>query len=132
MENDSIRPSGSSTLVDIWIDGKVRAICVSRAAIEAHLRLPPDEAAAMTENDRCEFVRTHLPAVIAAAKARLSDMAPGADSILIDGGQLGGGGKERRSGTDRRKSGERRGRKRLGPDRRKADRRSPPKSRDPS
>lgn len=129
MESDSIRPSGASTLVDVWIDGKVRAICVSRGAIEAFLRLTPDQSQAMTEDDRCGFVRTNLPLVIAAAKASLSGTNADADSILIGEGQLGGEAPqspqpERRKGADRRKGGERRTGDRVRGDRRQGDRRT--------
>ena len=37
MENDSIRSVGSDTLVDIWIDGKMRSLSVSLEAIGAFL-----------------------------------------------------------------------------------------------
>ena len=47
MENDSIRPSGTNTLVDIWIDGKLRGVCVSQQAIGAYQGF--DQAAGMTE-----------------------------------------------------------------------------------
>ena len=33
MDNNSIRSVGATTLVDIWIDGKLRSICVTRSAI---------------------------------------------------------------------------------------------------
>jgi len=39
MDNDSIRSVGATTLVEIWIDGKLRSICVTRAAISARCRL---------------------------------------------------------------------------------------------
>ena len=90
MENDSIRASGGNTLVDVWIDGKLRGISVSRGAIEAFLELPPDRAAAMTEEQRCEFVRTHLSLVMSAAKIWLRETDPGAGAVSIDAGQLGG------------------------------------------
>jgi len=83
MENDTIRASGGNTLVDIWIDGRMRSICVAREAIEYLC----DEAAA-TEKDRCEFVRTHLALVIKAARQRLEDgLTPGA-TIVIGAGVL--------------------------------------------
>src|SRR3954447_16704530 len=107
MENDSIRSSGSDTVVDIWIDGKIRAICVSQEAIGAFLGF--DRASGLSDDDRCDFVRTHLPAVLAAAKNRLRETDPAADSILVDAGHLprsDGRPGERRTG-DRRK-GERR------------------------
>jgi hypothetical protein len=90
----------------------------------------------MTENDRCEFVRKHLPLVVKAAAARLEETNPGADAVIIDAGHLpktdGRTGDRRK--TDRRK-GERRkvnlpkdqlphGERRRS-DRRKTDRRRP-------
>ena len=105
MENDTIRVNGSKTLVDIWVDGKVRAISVSREAIEAFVGTEP--GATMTEDDRCEFVRTHLQLVISAAKTKLSETNPAADSVSVEGDQLRNAdsarAKERRKG-ERRKS----------------------------
>jgi hypothetical protein len=74
---------GSRTLVDLWIDGKSRAISVSRHAIEAYLQLPPDRAAILTEDDRREFVRTHLSLVVQAASERLRG-EPVAETLTID------------------------------------------------
>ena len=105
MENDSIRANGSNTLIDIWIDGKLRAISVTRAAIETFLGATGSTA--VTEDDRCEFVRTHLPQLVTAAKTKLHATDPTADTVTIEAGQLGGVG-ERRKGerrkTERRKS----------------------------
>jgi hypothetical protein len=143
MENDSIRASGGNTLVDVWIEGKLRGISVSRGAIETFLGLTPHQAATMSENDRCEFVRTHLPIVLTAAKMQLREMGAGADSVSIDSGQLGSTGRglvgERRKAerrkTERRnaegsqppRSGDRRGAERRTRERRKTppDRRKP-------
>ncbi|HEX6604097.1 MAG TPA: hypothetical protein VF027_04375 [Sphingomicrobium sp.] len=124
MENDSIRASGSDTLVDIWINGKLRAISVSHEAIGAYVGF--ESAGAMSDDDRCEFVRTHLPLVIAAAKSRLRDTDPTANAVVIDAGDLprpGGRGGDRRSGE--RRKGERRKSERpiSHPDRRRGDRR---------
>jgi hypothetical protein len=105
MEGDSIRTSGHDTFVDIWIEGKIRAISISRAAIDAHLGF--DRAATMTEDDRREFVRANLPLIISAAKTRLAETGSGAESIHIDAGQLPGGKAGERRKTERRK-GERR------------------------
>jgi hypothetical protein len=137
MENDSIRASGSETLVDIWINGKLRAICVTREAIDTYLGFA--RASGMADDDRCEFVRTHLPLVVTAAKASLRDGNPGADAVMIDGEQLGGPGSGRtgdRRRTERRKVERRKvskpkdqlplGERRRG-DRRKTDRRTPKK-----
>ena len=115
MENDSVRTMGDSTLVDLWIEGKFRAITISRDAIESYLKLAPHDAAAMGETERREFVRTHLSTVVSAATASLR-ANPQAETIAIDTlgstGTVRAGDGERRSG-DRRK-GERR-KANLGP-----------------
>ena len=103
MESDSVRAVGDSVVLDLWIQGKFRAITVSRQAIEDYLQLDLG-AAAMTEDDRREFVRTHLSLVVSAATARLRE-DPAAERIAID--QLGNAAPrmsgERRNGGDRRK-----------------------------
>jgi len=135
MENDTIRASGGNTLVDIWIDGRMRSICVAREAIEYLC----DEAA-MTEKDRCEFVRTHLSLVIDAARQRLEDgLTPGA-TIVIASGQLDAPARSTGRKAERRK-GDRRKRKdpsamppagdRRRSERRKGDRRSAAKDKPP-
>ncbi len=68
MENDSIRASGNTTVVDIWIEGKMRAVAISNEAVGAFVGF--ERARGMTESDYCEFVRTHLPLVVSAAKSR--------------------------------------------------------------
>jgi hypothetical protein len=116
METDSIRTSGENTVVDIWIDGKMRGVSISGDAIAAFLRLPPDKAAALGDEDRREFVRMHLDLVVKTARDRLRDMEPGASAIVIDAGsgtgQVGAQAGDRR-GTDRRKGDRRKGN--LGP-----------------
>src|SRR5579884_2395936 len=102
MESDSIRPSGNNTLIHIWIEGKLRSICVAREAIES--LLGPKVPAVTSEDGRCEFVRGHLPQVVSAVKTKLRSN-PSADSIIIGPGELGGVGERRR--RERRK-GERR------------------------
>lgn len=104
MESDSVRAMGDSTLVDLWIEGKFRAITVSRQAIESYLRLPADKASTLTETDRREFVRTHLSLVVKAATAQLR-ANPGSESIVIDhlAGAAPAPAGERRRGGDRRK-----------------------------
>jgi hypothetical protein len=126
MENDSIRSSGTDTLIDLWINGKLRSICVGEEAIGAFVGFAG--ANGMSEKDRCDFVRTNLPLIIAAAKTRLRD-DPVADSISLDAGHLprpdGRVGDRRKS--DRRKE-DRRKSNRSGtgtqPDRRRSDRRT--------
>jgi hypothetical protein len=109
MESDSVRTMGDSTLVDLWIEGKFRAITVSRQAIESYLGLSADAAASMGETDRREFVRTHLSVVVSAATAWIR-ANPEAETIVVDtlnsGGAVRAGDGERRT-ADRRK-GERR------------------------
>jgi hypothetical protein len=112
VESDSIRSSGSNTLVDIWIDGKFRSICVSREAIDTFLGF--ERGAQMSDHDRCEFVKSHLKLVIASAKTRLAETGYSADSVVIDAGQLRGPGAAR--AQDRRSADRRKG------DRRKVDR----------
>ena len=125
MENDSIRSVGNDTLVDIWIEGKMRALCVSQEAIGAFLGF--ERAGGMSDLDRREFVRTHLPLIISAAKSRLAEVGADVDAVTIDVGQLprGDGQSGERRQRDRRKT-ERRQMKlpRPGqPERRKGDRR---------
>ncbi|HEX5259390.1 MAG TPA: hypothetical protein VFW35_11510 [Sphingomicrobium sp.] len=103
MESDSIRPSGNNTLIDIWIEGRLRSICVAREAIESFLG--SKAPAATSEDSRCEFVRGHLPQVVSAVKAKLRSN-PSAESIIVDSGELGGVGERRkveRRKTERRK-----------------------------
>jgi hypothetical protein len=114
MENDSVRTSGDITLVDMWIDGKLRAISLTREAIGSFLRLPPERAATLTEEERRECVRTHLGQVVTAAKNALGSGDPAADTVMIEASQLGG-----RAGSS---SPPRDGERRSG-DRRKGDRR---------
>jgi hypothetical protein len=124
MENDSIRASGQNTVVDIWINGKLRSICVTPEAIGAFLGF--DQAAELSEDGRCELVRSNLALVISAAKTRLSLTNPGADTVIIDAGQL-----PRSDGraADRRIVDRRKGERRKAdvpikhPDRRRGDRR---------
>lgn len=126
MENDSIRASGTDTLVDIWIDGKMRSICISQEAIGAYLDF--DRVANMTDDERCEVVKDNLSIVLTAAKARLREMDPAAQTIVIDAGHLprpDGKATDRRRG-DRRKGDRRKMKVPLGnqPERRRSDRRS--------
>jgi len=128
MENDSIRASGNNTVVDIWIDGKLRSICVTNEAIGAFAGF--DDPAALTEDGRCEFVRTNLSLIVTAAKTRLRLTNPASDSVIVDAGHL-----PRPDGRigDRRKGERRKGERRKAqqkidfPDRRRGDRRSGPR-----
>ena len=126
MENDSIRASGTDMLVDIWIDGKMRSICISQEALGAYLDF--DRVARMSDDERCEVVRNNLAVVLTAAKARLRAGDPTAQSIVIDAGDLprpDGKATDRRRG-DRRKNDRRKVNRPLGtqPERRRSDRRT--------
>lgn len=125
MENDSIRSSGTKTLVELWVDGKLRGVCVSQQAIGAYLGF--EQAQGMSEQDRCEFVRQHLPLVATAASAILREADPTADSVVIDvdelprpDGRPGDRRRDERRKTDRRKMKIPRG---AQPERRRANRR---------
>jgi hypothetical protein len=100
MENDSIRASGSNTLVDIWVNGKLRAISVTRQAIEAFAGQNADSG--MSDEERCEFVRTHLPLVVTAVKTQLREASDDLEAVTIDVGQLGGRVADRRKGERRK------------------------------
>ena len=89
MENDLIRSSGENTLVTIWIEGKLRSISVSRAAIAAFRKLPPHSAGTLADDACREFVRTNLGMVTAAARNQLLNGDRDADSVVIDAGQAG-------------------------------------------
>jgi len=106
MESDSVRSSGEMTVVDMWVEGKLRGISVSRAAIESFLRLPSGSAR-MTDEDRREFVRTHLAQIVGAAKTQLLSMDPDADNIVIDAAPPAAP-DSKPAGSDRRRSGDRR------------------------
>jgi hypothetical protein len=91
----------------------------------------------MSDDERCDFVRTHLSVVVSAAKTQLREGDPAAESISIGTGQLGGGTRERRR-VERRKTERRKPQSGDAPrvlgdrrvrDRRKSDRRKKPSGR---
>ena len=112
MDNDAVRTSADRTLVDMWIEGKFRTVSITRAAIEAHLRLTPDRAAAMSDEDRREFVRANLKLLASAASEIVRSTDPDARTVEIDIGRIGAEAPrpsgDRRQGSDRRKGGDRR------------------------
>jgi hypothetical protein len=125
VENDSIRASGTDTLIDIWIDGKIRALCITQEAIGAYLDF--EHVARMSDDERCAFVKNNLSLVLSAAKARLRETDPTASSVVIDAGHLArpdGKATDRRK-TERRKVERRKSTRPLGnqPDRRRTTRR---------
>lgn len=131
MESDSIRASGTDTLVDVWVEGKLRAICITREAIETFAGF--DGTSGVSEASRCEFVRTHLPQILSAARAQLGDGDPSANEIIIAAGHLGGASDRRKSErrkTDRRKVKLPPGKLPQG-ERRRADRRTSERRRSP-
>jgi hypothetical protein len=120
MDNDAVRTSGDRTLVDMWIDGKSRTVSVTKAAIEAHLRLSPERAENMSPEDRCEFVRANLRMLAATATDIVRQGDREATAVVIEAEHLGG--EAPKSTVDRRQSGDRR----RGGDRRKANAGPPP------
>jgi hypothetical protein len=110
MENDSVRTIGDSTLVDMWLSGKLRSISVSREAIAEFQGLPRGQAAALSDDERSQFVRTHLTLIATAASAGVKDN-PDAETVSVETGQL------------RREDSSRASERRAGGDRRKGDRR---------
>jgi hypothetical protein len=130
VENDSIRASGANTLVDIWVEGKLRAICVTREAIDHFTGF---DGSAGDEQLRCEFLRTHLPEIVTSVKAKLRDGNSGAETIIVDAGQIGTRADPR---TGERRKAERRKVSRPADslpqgERRRADRRSASRRRSP-
>lgn len=102
MEGDTIRTSGSDTLIDLWVEGRVRQIVVTREAIAA--TLGADMASNMDEAQRENFVRQRMKLVQAAARTAVAER-PALERIVIRAAALvdpylGGGGERRRS--DRR------------------------------
>lgn len=110
MEGDTIRTSGTATLIDLWVEGQMRELVVTREAIAA--AVGAERAAAMSEAERCEFVRTRLSLIQDAARTAAREGGEGltritlAAACLVDP-SLGSGGERRRSArraTDRRKA----------------------------
>lgn len=133
MEGDTIRTSGTSTLVDLWVEGAMREIVITGEAIAA--AAGAERSAAMDEQQRCEFVRARLGLVQMAARTAIEEAGGHVSRVTLKAAclvdpSLGSGGERRRSerrGNERRKpagaaaspkSGERRR-----SDRRRGDRR---------
>lgn len=89
--NDSLvvrSAAGGNTIFDIWVDGKLRLVVVTRDAIEDHLRLPPDAAAEFGPQHRVKFVQNNLHAIIAAARLNLRNGEPDTHVITIRSGNI--------------------------------------------
>jgi hypothetical protein len=76
----------------------------------------------MSDDERSEFVRTHLTLVVSAATAKLRSTDAAAPSVTLEGGDLGGRPARQPSAED----GERRSGDRRKGDRRKVNRGPPP------
>lgn len=103
MEGDKIRTSGTSTLVDIWVEGRMREILITFEALAA--AAGAERAAAMSEDQRCEFVRSRLGAVQGAARTAIAEGGGEQGRITLKAAclvdpSLGSGGERRRA--DRR------------------------------
>ena len=101
LEGDTIRASGTNTMVDLWLVDRVQPICITREAIAANVGFATAER--MGEDERCRFVRDNLALVVTAAKSVLEVNGPDCARIELDGQSLvqgAGAG----AGEDRRKS----------------------------
>ena len=135
MEGDTIRASGTNTLVDLWLVDRVRPICVTREAIAANVGFAKAEG--MGEDERCQFVRSNLSLILKAARTALDDSDHTGELVVLDGSALVAGasvGGERRK-DDRRKVERRKApRQKAGlahPDRRRSERRQSERRRQP-
>ena len=81
MEVDCVRPMGANACVSIWVEGKIRAVTVTPMAVRRWL--PPSQS--MTDDECCEYVRTHLVLVQEAVRERLTRGDRTLDSVFLDG-----------------------------------------------
>lgn len=88
MDRDFIHCRGGTTLVEVWIEGKLRDISVSRAAIETWAEWAGGGAAPISDLACREFVRANLRRVVAAATIWLQETNPQAESVSLGAGQL--------------------------------------------
>jgi hypothetical protein len=87
MNSDGVRSSGGDTLVNIEIEGMWRRVTLTPEAIDRYLLLTTEAAAAMSPEQRCDFVRGNLAYVFAAARRVISRTAD-ARRITIRSGEL--------------------------------------------
>lgn len=87
MQTEEVKASGDVTSVSIELDGMWRRITITREAIEEHLHLSAQQAEAMTEHERCEFVRSHMPYVFAAVRRKIRGSVT-ARNIIVRKGEL--------------------------------------------
>lgn len=79
-----VRPgAGDNIIFDMWVEGKLRLVAVTREAIEDYLRLPPEAAANFSPQDRVQFVQNNLSVIIAAAKWKLRNGQSEGHVIMI-------------------------------------------------
>jgi hypothetical protein len=86
-EWDDLRSSGDDTILNLEVDGKRRCITITRAAVEAYLKLSPAEATRMSTAARSEFVRTNFPNVFSAVRRKLREQ-PTTNRMTLDAGDL--------------------------------------------
>ena len=78
------------------------------AQTDRHMGIPGERASALSDEECCEFVRTRLALVMAAAKDRLRTTGLNTSNVVIDEGHLGRKGAGDRRRVERRKGGDRR------------------------
>lgn len=79
---------GQNTEFEAWIAGESRTVVVTRAAIETYLGLSPERAAAMSPEERVDFVSDNLPLFIAAANRKADAKDRAEDLITIRQGDV--------------------------------------------
>lgn len=87
MNCDGIHASGDDTLVNVEIEGIWRRVTLTRGAIGQYLSLTPQAALAMSADQRCDFVRSNLAYVFAAARRRVRTNSD-TRRIVIRSGEL--------------------------------------------
>ena len=78
---------GDDTTFEAWVGDRSRRVVVTREAIEDYLQLDRERAAAMSAEERRNFVADKLSIVIAAANRKI-DPLDQTDLVMIRTGEL--------------------------------------------
>ena len=79
---------GQNTEFEAWVAGESRTVVVTREAIEEYLGLNPDHAAAMSHEERIDFVGDNLPVLIAAANRKIDPIDRMEDLVTLRRGDI--------------------------------------------
>ncbi len=88
MTDGEIRPFNDDVVMQLEINGRGRRVTVTREALEDFLSLPPNEAAKLTAEQRCNQVRKYMPTVITAVHRKLRVSHASAGAIVLFAGDL--------------------------------------------